>query len=97
MERGGVESGYPGAMKRAAETLAARSERTYIPSVRVARLWANAGENSRALEWLERAYERRESPLVHLGVAWDWEPLRSDPRFHSLLDRMKLPFGQARG
>jgi hypothetical protein len=30
-------------------------------------------------------------------VAWDWDPLRSDPRFHSLLDGMKLPSGQARG
>lgn len=90
MEQGGTESGYAGAMRRAAEALAARSERTYIPSVRVARLWAHAGETERALAWLEKSFERRESPLVHLGVAWDWEPLRSDRRFQDLLRRMDL-------
>ena len=91
IDRGGAESGYAGAMKLAAGALAARSERTYIPSIRVARLWAHAGEREKALEWLEKSFERRESPLVHLGVAWDWEPLRSDPRFRSLLGRMKFP------
>ncbi len=91
IDRGGAESGYPGAMKRAAEALTARSERTYIPSIRIARLWAHAGERNRALAWLEKSFERRESPLVHLGVAWDWETLRSDPRFQSLLGQMKLP------
>ncbi len=90
MEQGGTESGYAGAMRRAAEALAARSERTYIPSVRVARLWAHAGETEPALAWLEKSFESRESPLVHLGVAWDWEPLRSDRRFQDLLRRMDL-------
>ena len=93
MERGGAESGYPGAMRRAAEVLAARSERTYIPSVRVARLWVHAGETDTALAWLEKSFERHEPPLVHLDVAWDWDPLRSEPRFRSLLGRMKFPSG----
>jgi hypothetical protein len=42
----------------------------------MARLWAHAGETHRALAWLEKSFERREPPLVHLAVAWDWEPLR---------------------
>ncbi len=44
-----------------------------------------------ALEWLEKAYEKRESPLIHLGVGWDWDGLRDDPRFQGLLRRMNLP------
>ena len=59
---GYAESGYSGAMRLAAEKLAARSVQTYVPAVRVARLYAHAGERDRALEWLEKAYEHRESP-----------------------------------
>ena len=44
----------------------------------------------RALEWLEKAYEGRETPLVHLSVGWDWDILRDDPRFQDLLLRMNL-------
>ncbi len=66
-----------------------------MPAVRLARLWAHAGDADRALDWLEKAYLWRESPLVHLAVGWDWDGLRGDPRFESLLRRMDLPRGAA--
>jgi len=84
-------SGYSGAMRLAAEKLAARSVISYVPAVRIARLFAHAGEKDRAQEWLEKAYEHRESPLVHLSVGWDWDGLRDEPRFRDLLRRMNLP------
>lgn len=59
--------------------------------VLVARLYAHAGEKDRALEWLEKAFERREPPLVHVSVGWDWESLRDHPRFQTLLRRIHLP------
>jgi hypothetical protein len=87
---GYAENGYSGAMRLAAEKLAARSVLAYVPAVRIARLYAHAGESDRALEWLEKAYEHRESPLVHLGVGWDWDSLRDEPRFQDLLRRINL-------
>lgn len=91
LERGYAEGGYPRAMSRAAEKLAAQSERVHIPAIRVARLYAHAGEKDQALQWLEKAYEHRESPLQHLSVAWDWIGLKDDPRYQDLLRRMGLP------
>jgi eukaryotic-like serine/threonine-protein kinase len=91
LQEGYREAGYRRAMKRAADTLAARSERTHVPGVRIARLYAHAGENERTLYWLEKAYEANESPLVHLAVARDWDGLRSDRRFQDLVHRMGLP------
>jgi eukaryotic-like serine/threonine-protein kinase len=82
---------YDGAMRRAAATLAERGRRSYVPAIRIARLYAHASENERAFEWLERAYERHETPLIHLGVGWDWDGLRDDPRFTHLLRRIGLP------
>jgi serine/threonine-protein kinase len=91
LEEGHAGSGYAGAMSSAARCLTARAERAHVPAVRIARLHAHAGEHVLALEWLERAYASHESPLVHLAVAWDWDSLRSHPRFQELLRRMRLP------
>lgn len=82
---------YQQAMCVAADKLVARSRRTFVPAIRIARLYAQAGANADALRWLERAYHDREPPLVHLAVGWDWDNLRSEPRFRTLLSAMKLP------
>jgi len=91
LRRGEAESGYEGAMRLAALELEKRAAATHVPAVRIARLWAHAGDVDRALEWLEKAHAWRESPLVHLRVGWDWDGVRGDPRFQSLLRRMKFP------
>jgi len=91
LRRGYAEGGYSRAMHFGAEMLAKRSRRCHVPGVRIARLYAHAGENDQAMEWLQRAFEQRESPLMHLGVAWDWDALRDDPRFRDLLRRVGLP------
>jgi hypothetical protein len=78
-------------MKLAGERLAARSERTHVSAVRVARVFAHAGENGRALDFLEKAYQRHETPLYHIVVGREWDALRPDPRFQALLRHMNLP------
>ena len=75
-------------MRLAAETLATRSKRTYVQAMQIAKLYAHAGEKDQALEWLEKAYQERESRLVYLGVNPTWDTLRDDPRFQDLLRRM---------
>ncbi len=91
LKAGYLRAGYREGMRRAAEVLAFRAQRTHVPSIRIARLYAHAGDSKGAIQWLERAYEAHESPLIHLGVAWDWDSLRSDPRFQDLMRRMSLP------
>ena len=90
LTRGKSEGGYARAMHLGADVLAARSQRTYVPAVRIARLYAHAGDTEQALHWLEKACDERESPLTHLGVAWDWDLLRSDARFQDLMHRVGL-------
>lgn len=68
-----------------------REEQAYVPALRIARLYAHAAEKDKALPWVEKAYEEREPPLVHLWVSWDWDNLRDSPRFHALLRRMNFP------
>ena len=89
--RPGTPCDYARAMRSAADKLAARSIRAFVPAIRIARLYAQAGENAKALHWLEKAYSDREPPLVHLSVGWDWDNLSSERRFQCLLNNMKFP------
>jgi len=91
LTHGYTEGGYARAMHRGAEVLAERSKRTHVPAVRIARLYAHAGDKDEVLRWLKKAYDERETPLLHLGVAWDWDLLRTDPRFQELLRSMRFP------
>ena len=82
---------YRAAMIRTGEMMAARSATRHVPAIRVARMFAHASDHDRAMVWLERAYENRESTLARLPVFWDWDDLRSDPRFQNLLARLNFP------
>jgi TolB-like protein/Tfp pilus assembly protein PilF len=82
---------YRAAMIRTGEAMVEGSKRRHVPAIRIARMFAHAGLNDRAIEWLEKAYANRESPLSRLGVFWDWLDLHADPRFQDLLRRLKLP------
>jgi hypothetical protein len=42
------------------------------------------------MEWLEKAYERKESSLVYLNVYPTYDNLRHDSRFRALIRRMGL-------
>ncbi|HTD22505.1 MAG TPA: tetratricopeptide repeat protein [Terriglobales bacterium] len=48
------------------------------------------GDKDRAFEWLEKAYQEHNSWMAELKINPMNDPLRSDPRFQSLLKRMKL-------
>lgn len=90
-DRGYEEASYAGAMRHAADRIAERSKQFYILPTHIARLYAYAGEKDRALEWLEKSYQDRDSGLVHLQIDPDWDGLREEPRFQDLLRRMNFP------
>jgi TolB-like protein/DNA-binding winged helix-turn-helix (wHTH) protein/Tfp pilus assembly protein PilF len=91
LTRGYAAGGYTRAMHLGAEVLAARSKQNHVPGVRIARLYAHAGDKDAAIRWLQKAYDDGETPITHLGVAWDWDFLRDDPRFQDLLRRLNFP------
>jgi serine/threonine-protein kinase len=56
----------------------------------VAFIWTALGEYDRAFEWLDRAVDENSWFVFHLKVHHGLDPLRSDPRFDRLLERMGL-------
>ncbi len=60
-------------------------------AVNIAAIYSGLGEKDTAFEWLEKAYDDRNSELARLKWWPQTVPLRADPRFKSLLKRMNLP------
>src|SRR3989454_286554 len=80
--RGGAEELLAG--------LEARGRLGYVSPVAFATLHLGLERWHDALEWIERAYEERRGWLAYLKVNAIMDPLRGDPRFARLLERMRL-------
>lgn len=72
-------------------TLRGESRTRYVPSILLAPVYVGLGENDRAFESLERAYQEHDGRLAWILADPSFEPLRSDPRFRVLRRRMRLP------
>jgi DNA-binding winged helix-turn-helix (wHTH) protein/Tfp pilus assembly protein PilF len=72
------------------ERLHSRSAKAYVSPLDIAMVYLGLGEREAAFTWMERAYEDHSQWLEQLKVDPRYDPLRSDPRFHSLLKRVHL-------
>ena len=57
----------------------------------IAEVYAYRGETDKALEWLGRAYENRDSGLIDVKIDPLLTPLRQNPRYIEVLKKMRLP------
>ncbi|MHC4686975.1 MAG: tetratricopeptide repeat protein, partial [Planctomycetota bacterium] len=68
-----------------------RAASEYILPTCFAEAYASLGNTDEAFSWLEKAYKERNWGMLFLRHAWCWDPLRSDPRFDDLVQRMGFP------
>ncbi len=73
------------------QELQERATSEYVLPVYFARLYASLGNTDKAFQWLEKAYKERDWSMLLLKTWPPWDPLRSDPRFDDLVQRMKFP------
>jgi len=62
----------------------------------IAEAAALAGDRDRAIAWLETAFKRHDPSVLWLGQMWQWDGVRSDPRFQDLLRRVRAQTVQPR-
>ncbi len=78
-------------MRRGAEALAARFERSFVKPTDISLLYLEAGDKARCLDWLEKGYEVRDPVEPYSGMPMWADRLRTEPRYQEILRRMKLP------
>ncbi|HKK08051.1 MAG TPA: hypothetical protein VKA44_04135 [Gemmatimonadota bacterium] len=92
----GLDSAYAadglrGAMRRSAAILARRATAGGAGALRAAQRYLLGGDRSAAFEWLERAYAQHDPNLPYVNAIPLFDPIRGDPRFQDVLERLGLP------
>jgi tetratricopeptide (TPR) repeat protein len=72
------------------DELLALNRRRYVTAPTVAHIFIGLGDKDQAFVWLEKAFQERSNYMVWLKVWPPLDPLRSDPRFDDLLQRIGL-------
>ena len=91
LDKGYARGGYAGAMNGLAEALVARLPETYALPFDIAGWYALAGDKEKAIEWLEKGLDPHDPVLPYIGCFRCFDDLHSDPRFQTLLRKMRLP------
>jgi tetratricopeptide (TPR) repeat protein len=72
------------------EALQIIKSREYMDPVDAARLYLLLDMPDEAIFWLEKGYRERSVMMVTLKHFWIWDPLRNDPRFVAIYNRMNF-------
>jgi TolB-like protein/DNA-binding winged helix-turn-helix (wHTH) protein/Tfp pilus assembly protein PilF len=84
-------SGNHAAANKLLAQLEALSKKQYVSPYYVAIVYLGLGKNDMAMDWLEKAFTDRSNGLVFLKVEPELDPLRSNPRFIALQNRLNFP------
>ena len=74
LAQGYAQSGYRGAMMRAADTRVALSRKTYVLAGDVAQLYVWAGGKAQALAWLEKGFAAHDPNTPYVNVDPPYAP-----------------------
>ena len=70
--------------------LDARGRSRYVSPVAQTQLYVTLGQRDRAFEWMDKAFQDRRGWLAYLKIEPMLDGIRDDPRFHRMLERMRL-------
>jgi len=93
METAFGSGGWPAAARRAIEILIAQRKAGTNPmaAYSIAAYYSEVGDKEHAFEWLNTAYEERNTYLIFLRTDSAMESLRSDPRYAALERKIGFP------
>ena len=67
------------------------SQRRYVPAIYMAGIYTGLGDKDSAFHWLGTAVKEHNDRVIYLKVDPIADPLRSDPRFQSLMTQVRVP------
>ena len=84
-----ARAGKPAETRKLLQELEARAASGYVSAVAFAVLHLALGDHAQALDWAERAYAERRGWLAYLKVNPLLDPLRQEPRFQELVEKLR--------
>ena len=91
-EQGFRLGGWKGALTKEIEAEQAQRKRGKSGRAHIiAEDYADLGDKEQAFQWLNTAYQERDSSLIRLKTFPAFDPIRSDPRFAELVRKVGLP------
>ncbi len=72
------------------QELTTRASQGYVPAMWIALVHLGLSDLEGLFSWLDRAFDERDGSLVLITAAVEFDPVRGDPRFKALLERMGL-------
>ncbi len=92
LEMGFRSAGWKGALTKAIEFRQAERAKTgYFSAEEIAQLYSDLGDKDQAFRWLDIAYQEHDWLLIGLKTFFQFDPLRSDPRYTELVRKVGLP------
>jgi TolB-like protein/AraC-like DNA-binding protein/tetratricopeptide (TPR) repeat protein len=76
---------------RMLDQLLTRSKTEYISPIIVGTLYIGLGEIEKALNYYDTGFKERDVVCVWMKVHWHMDPLRDEPRFQALIEKMNFP------
>jgi TolB-like protein/predicted Zn-dependent protease len=77
--------------KQIADALVAASKKKYVAPLPIAIAKSATGDLDAALDWAKESIEEREWAVLFMTRGLYLGPIRTDPRFNTLLEELKLP------
>lgn len=83
-----AESGRIVESRRLLNQLTDRAKNEWVSPADIASIHASLGNPDEAFKWLERAVQEQDPLVAYLPVSRYWKPLRRDPRYATMLERI---------
>jgi len=85
-----TKSGWNGYLQATLQRMI-EDQRVKLPPFLIASIYARLDDKDEAIGWLEKGYQERDPRMPLIGVSFEFDGLRSNPRFKDLVRRVGLP------
>jgi serine/threonine-protein kinase len=85
-----IVCGQPEEARRQLDQMAKDSEKEFVSPYGMAQGYAGLNDADRAIQYLEKSADSRESLILYLAIDTLFNPIRSDPRFQTLEKKIGL-------
>ena len=83
--------GYDSVFRFQIETGEREARAGRMGSVTLPLAYIHLGDKEKGLYWLEKAFENHTRDMIYIKVEPDYDPVRADPRFQRIVERMNFP------